>query len=161
MDAQKYIRELEKNYRAVWKDYCRSSNKGTFNSTFRFWGGFEQLKTTYKKLQKFTKIIRRWRPLLKNFYVDRSRSASYTSTSSLKSWGMRLATRDRCCRKTPSALKLNAGNSTFKETCICTRTLAGNSSLWSVTANASSYGKSRRVEAGMGHKSLQLFISSQ
>lgn len=36
MDAQKYIRELEKNYRAVWKDYCRSSNKGTFNSTFRF-----------------------------------------------------------------------------------------------------------------------------
>ena len=36
MDAQKYIRELERNYRAVWKDYCRSSNKGKFNSTFRF-----------------------------------------------------------------------------------------------------------------------------
>jgi hypothetical protein len=37
---------------------------------------------------------------------------------------------------------------------ICTRTLAGNLSLWSVTANASSLGKSGRVEAGMKHKSF-------
>ena len=70
--------------------------------------------------------------MLKNFYVADSCSITYTSISSLKSWGMRLATRARCCRKTPSALKTNAGSSTLKETCICTRTLAGNSSLWSV-----------------------------
>ena len=70
--------------------------------------------------------------MLKNFYVDHTCSMPYTSISSLKSWGMRLATRARCCRKTPSALKTNAGGSTLKETCICTRTLAGNSSLWSV-----------------------------
>jgi hypothetical protein len=92
--------------------------------------------------------------LLKNFYVDHIGAKPYTLTSSLKSWGMRLATRDRCCRKTLSAVKTNAGNSTFKGTCICTRSLAGNSSLWSVIPNVSSYGKSGRVEAGMGHKSL-------
>ena len=27
MDKQKYIRELEKNYRAVWKEHCRSTSK--------------------------------------------------------------------------------------------------------------------------------------
>ena len=70
--------------------------------------------------------------MLKNFYVDHICSTPYNPDSSLKSWGMRLATRVRCCRKTPSALKLNAGSSTYKETCMCTRTLAGKSSLWSV-----------------------------
>ena len=30
MDGQKYVRELEKIYRAVWQDYCRSKNKGGF-----------------------------------------------------------------------------------------------------------------------------------
>lgn len=44
---------------------------------------------------------------------------------------------------------------------ICTRTLAGNLSLWSVTANVSSLGKRGRDESGMKHKSLQLFISFQ
>ena len=44
---------------------------------------------------------------------------------------------------------------------ICTRTLAGILSLWRVTANVSSEGKSGFYEAGMGHKNLQLFISSQ
>ncbi len=41
---------------------------------------------------------------------------------------------------------------------MCTRTLAGNSSLWSVIANASSFGKSGRGEAGMGHKSFYNFL---
>ena len=98
---------------------------------------------------------------MKNFYVDHTCCTSYNPNGSLKSWGMRLATRDRCCRKTPSAVKTNAGSATNKEACICTRSLAGNLSLWSVIPNASSYGKSGRVEAGMGHKGLQLFISSQ
>lgn len=35
MDAQKYIRELEKIYRAVWKEYCRSVQEKKFNSTFQ------------------------------------------------------------------------------------------------------------------------------
>ncbi len=35
MDGQKYIRELEKIYRAVWSDFCRSSSHKKFNS-FRF-----------------------------------------------------------------------------------------------------------------------------
>ena len=39
---------------------------------------------------------------------------------------------------------------------MCTRSLAGNSSLWSVTPNASSHGKSGRAEAGMGHESQAL-----
>ena len=43
---------------------------------------------------------------MKNFYVDNNCSKPYTLASSLKSWGMRLATRDRCCRKTPSAVKI-------------------------------------------------------
>ena len=30
MDGQKYVRELEKMYRAAWQDYCRSKNKGGF-----------------------------------------------------------------------------------------------------------------------------------
>ena len=88
--------------------------------------------------------------MLKNFYVAYFFSTLYTFNSSLKSWGIRLVTCARCYRKTPSAVKTNAGNST----CICTRSLAGNSSLWSVIPNVSSYGKSGRVEAGMGHKSL-------
>ncbi|MBQ4404165.1 MAG: hypothetical protein II857_07105, partial [Selenomonadaceae bacterium] len=32
MDRQKYIRELEKIYRAVWKDFCRSAPHKKFNS---------------------------------------------------------------------------------------------------------------------------------
>ena len=74
---------------------------------------------------------------------------------------MRLVTCERCHCKTPSAVKKNAGSSTFTETCICTRSLAGNSSLWSVTPNASSFGKSGRGEAGMGLKGFQPFVSSQ
>ena len=70
--------------------------------------------------------------MLKNFYVDHNCFVPYTPDSSLKSWGMRLATRVRCCRKTLSAVKTDAGASTFKETCMCTRSLAGNLSLWSV-----------------------------
>ena len=69
---------------------------------------------------------------MKDFYVDNTCSTAYTPNSSLKSWGMRLATRVRCCRKTPSVAKTNAGSSTYKEACICTRSLAGISSLWSV-----------------------------
>ena len=34
MDGQKYLRELEKIYRTVWKDYCRSVANKKFNSTF-------------------------------------------------------------------------------------------------------------------------------
>ena len=41
---------------------------------------------------------------------------------------------------------------------ICTRTLAGNLSLWSVTANAISYGESGRAEAGMKRKSFYNFL---
>ena len=44
---------------------------------------------------------------------------------------------------------------------ICTRTLAGNLSLWSVTANESSLGKIGRAEAGMKLKSFKLFVSFQ
>ena len=36
MDEEKYIRELEKNYRAVWKDYCRSTYNKKFNPTLTF-----------------------------------------------------------------------------------------------------------------------------
>ena len=32
MDGQKYIRELEKIYRAVWSDFCRSTSHKKFNS---------------------------------------------------------------------------------------------------------------------------------
>mgnify|MGYP002624234309 CR=1 FL=1 len=35
MDGQKYIRELEKLYRAAWKDYCRSLLEKNFSSTFQ------------------------------------------------------------------------------------------------------------------------------
>ena len=35
MDGQKYLRELEKIYRAVWKDFCRSAEQKKFNP-FRF-----------------------------------------------------------------------------------------------------------------------------
>ena len=42
---------------------------------------------------------------------------------------------------------------------LCTRTLAGNSSLWSVTPNASSLGENGRDEQGREQKSSQLFIS--
>ncbi|MBR6711980.1 MAG: hypothetical protein IKI76_03190 [Selenomonadaceae bacterium] len=34
MDKQKYLRELEKTYRAVWIDCCRSASNKKFNSTF-------------------------------------------------------------------------------------------------------------------------------
>ena len=44
---------------------------------------------------------------------------------------------------------------------MCTRTLAGNLRLWRVTANVNSEGENGFVEAGMKHKSLQLFISFQ
>lgn len=36
MDGQKYIRELEKIYRTIWKDYCRPNSHKNSNSTFRF-----------------------------------------------------------------------------------------------------------------------------
>lgn len=35
MNGQLYMRELEKNYRAAWQDYCRSTSHKNFNSTFR------------------------------------------------------------------------------------------------------------------------------
>ena len=35
MNGQLYMRELEKNYRAAWQDYCRSNSHKNFNSTFR------------------------------------------------------------------------------------------------------------------------------
>ena len=96
--------------------------------------------------------------MLKNFYVAYFFSTLYTFNSSLKSWGIRLVTCARCYRKTPSAVKTDTGSSTFKEACICTRLLAGNSSLWSVITNAISLGKSGRVEAGMRHKSFYDFL---
>ena len=34
MDGQKYLRELERIYRAAWKDFCRSVSHKSFNSTF-------------------------------------------------------------------------------------------------------------------------------
>ena len=36
MDAENYIRNLEKIYRKVWQDYCRSANQRNFNPTFHF-----------------------------------------------------------------------------------------------------------------------------
>ena len=35
MDGRKYIRELERLYRAAWKDYCRSALEKKFSSTFQ------------------------------------------------------------------------------------------------------------------------------
>lgn len=35
MGGQRYIREVEKLYRAAWKDYCRSIMERKFNSTFQ------------------------------------------------------------------------------------------------------------------------------
>ncbi|MBR2519629.1 MAG: hypothetical protein IKE46_07590 [Selenomonadaceae bacterium] len=36
MNSEKYIRELEKHYRKVWQDYCRSAVQRNFNPTFNF-----------------------------------------------------------------------------------------------------------------------------
>ena len=47
---------------------------------------------------------------------------------------------------------------TKKTLAICTRTLAGNLSLWRVTANVSSEGESGFFEAGMKHKSFYNFL---
>ena len=47
---------------------------------------------------------------------------------------------------------------TFTTLVICTRTLAGNLSLWRVTANVSSEGESGFFEAGMKHKSFYNFL---
>lgn len=36
MDAERYIRGLEKIYRDVWRDYCRSAVQGNYKPTFHF-----------------------------------------------------------------------------------------------------------------------------
>jgi len=94
-----------------------------------------------------------------NFYVAKGIYLRYTLDSYLKSWDMRLVTRERCYRKIPSAVKIKMQEVPLnKETCMCTRTLAGNSSLWSVIPNVSSPGKNGRGEAGMGHKGFYNFL---
>ena len=36
MDSERYIRGLEKIYREVWRDYCRSAMQGNYKPTFHF-----------------------------------------------------------------------------------------------------------------------------
>ena len=114
-------------------------------------------------LKKFYKEVK---SVTENFYVDVSCSTTYTLNSSLKSWDMRLATRVRCCCKIPSAGKIIKCRSFHFQ---------GNLYVYPFVSGefkpverytkrdepVSNDGGSGRGEAGMRHKGLQLFVSSQ
>ena len=96
--------------------------------------------------------------MLKNFYVDHNCFVPYTPDSSLKSWGMRLATRVRCCRKTPSAVKLKCRSFHVQGNLYVYPFVSGELKPVERRKNASSYGKSGRAEAGMRHKGFYNFL---
>ncbi len=120
--------------------------------------GFQQLKKSYKKPLKSHKIYKKMKTVTENFYVDHTCFTTYNPKSSLKSWGMWLATRERCCCKTPSALKRKCRKFHFH----------GNLHVYPFVSGefkpverytkrdepVGNGGGSGRVEAGMGHKGL-------
>ena len=92
--------------------------------------------------------------MLINFYVDHDCATLYNFASSLKNWSMRLVTCERCRCKTPSAVKKKCRKFHLQGNLYMYPFVSGEFKPVERRKDVSSYGKSGRGEAGMGHKSL-------